>query len=100
MITVTGLIEVDPSDAAAFAEAARAVSAGARGEAGCHAYAFYEDVEQPGRFRMYEQYADEAALTAHMSEPHFKTFAKALGGLKVTSMDVKRYEAGPATKLM
>src|SRR5262245_50493628 len=41
-------------------------------ELGCRLYQANRSREDPDHFLLYEQYADEAALTAHREAPHFK----------------------------
>ena len=65
-----------------------------RAEAGCHAYAFYNDLENPLRFRVYEAWTDEAALASHFQEPHMAEFRASLADIKITAMDVQKFEAG------
>lgn len=42
------------------------------GEPGCLLYHANRAAENPDLFLLYEQYADQAALDAHRSTPHFK----------------------------
>jgi quinol monooxygenase YgiN len=41
-------------------------------EPGCRLYQANRSRENPDHFLLYEQYADEAALTLHRETPHFK----------------------------
>ena len=62
------------------ADALRAVLSGlvapSRQEPGTLQYTLHEALETPGVFHVYETYADQAAVDAHMSSPHLR---KALG---------------------
>ena len=90
MLVVTGVTQVDPKDAAAARAAQARVAAITRTEDGCHTYAFYEDVEVPGRFRVYEEWRDEDALQAHLAADHIAEFRAAVGRLTVLSREIKK----------
>jgi len=90
MLVVTGVTEVDPADADKARTAAARAAAITRTEDGCHAYAFYEDVETPGRFRVYEEWRDEAALKAHLATDHIAEFRAVMGGLTILSREIKK----------
>ncbi|HLY55325.1 MAG TPA: antibiotic biosynthesis monooxygenase [Stellaceae bacterium] len=47
-----------------------------RQEAGCIAYQFHRDPDEPGRYLLYECYVDEAALKAHQAAAYFETLVK------------------------
>jgi quinol monooxygenase YgiN len=49
----------------------RELSVESRKEPGCLQYIVHQSTEHPQNFAFYEQYADEAALQAHRSSPHF-----------------------------
>ena len=63
---------------AAIIEAARPCQDATRKEDGCHAYAFFADIESESRLYVVETWADEAALDRHMQTEHFKAFAGTL----------------------
>lgn len=90
MLVVTGVTRVASEDAAAARAAQAVVAAATREEDGCYTYAFYEDVETPGRFRVYEEWRDEPALMAHLETAHIAEFRAALGKLTILSRDIKK----------
>lgn len=94
MVIVTGIIHIDAADAEAAKAAASNMAVATRAEDGCITYAFYEDIENPGRFRVYEEWRDLAALGAHGKAPHMADFRKALAGLNVLGTDLKMIEGG------
>ncbi len=53
----------------------RNLEAESRREAGCLMYIVHRHKDQPGRFFIYEQYKDDAALQAHRDAPHFQEYA-------------------------
>jgi quinol monooxygenase YgiN len=94
MLVVTGIIEVSEDSMDAAKALAGPMGTASRAEPGCHAYAFYQDVEEPTRIRIYEEWTDQAALDAHFQMPHMAVFAEGLGKLTVKSMDVVKFERG------
>ena len=84
MIVVTGIATVAPESAEALKAAARKMAAASREEAGCHAYAFYEDLEVAGRFRVYEEWesaeAAEAGNEQFMQLPLANRFLSLMAG--------------------
>ncbi len=90
MLVVTGVTHVAPEDAETARLAAAKAATITRTEDGCYTYAFYEDVEVPGRFRVYEEWRDQAALEAHLATPHIDEFRAVMGGLKILSRDIKK----------
>jgi len=94
MLVVTGVIEVSEDSLTAAKALAGPMGTASRAEAGCHAYAFYQDLEDPGRIRIYEEWEDQAALDAHFATPHMAAFVEGLGALSVKSMNVVKFEQG------
>ena len=91
MIVVSGVIEVAPTDTAPAKEAAIALAHETRSESGCRFYAFYEDIEAPGVFRVFEEWDDDAALKAHFETPHMAAFRARLADIGILRRDVKIY---------
>ena len=54
----------------------RKLEAESRREPGCLMYIVHQHKDQPGRFFIYEQYRDDAALRAHRDSPHFQEYAR------------------------
>lgn len=46
-----------------------------RKEAGCKMYTAHESLEDPRKFLVYEQYADQAAMEFHRNSNHFRQYA-------------------------
>ena len=99
MIVITGEIELHPEDVwPATYHAARMMQASAA-EDGCVCYRFYADLLNPRRFRIYEEWLDEAALEAHFNSTHMAKFQEVLKGLRVLERSVKRFEVSETTPL-
>ncbi len=83
MIVVTGEIEFHPEDAWPAMAAALQLMEATEKEEGCLVYRFYSDILNPRRFRVYEEWRDEAALKAHFEAPHMKIFREKTAKLRV-----------------
>jgi len=92
-IIVAGEIKVAPEQVQEMVPILVPFVAATRAEKGCIAYGFYEDVTEPGTFRLYEEWSDEAALDAHMVAPHMAEFQKAIAEHPPQSVAVKFFRA-------
>lgn len=83
MLIVTGTFDLDAAHAQRLRAAAIVMAKATREEPGCQVYAFWQDIEEPTRFRVYEEWDDRAALEAHFETPHMQVWRAALaeGGL-------------------
>jgi quinol monooxygenase YgiN len=99
MIVVSGVIEVAARDAGRAIEAAAVLARETRKEPGCRAYAFYQDIERPGTFRVFEEWDDDAALKAHFETPHMAAFRARLGAIGIVNRDVKIYRVSATEAL-
>ena len=100
MLVVAGYIQMDPEKVEGAKEAAEAVMAATRQEAGCISYTFSADLSEPGHFHIFEECDSQAALDEHFKAPHMATFQKAMGGFGVREIKVQRYEIGKVDKLL
>jgi quinol monooxygenase YgiN len=91
MIIVSGIMTVEPSSHDRMVELARTVSTESLKEAGCRAYGLWADPDVRGRFRIFEEWESQEALTEHFGTPHFAEFGGSLGDLGLASMDIHRY---------
>ena len=92
MLVIAGTISLDPAHRDAAIEAAKEMMAATLEEPGCISYAFSADLADPGEFRIFEEWQDQAALDAHFQMPHMASFQAKMGGFGIRGMDVKRYE--------
>jgi quinol monooxygenase YgiN len=92
MIVIAGHVALDPAKREQAEAAARAMMSETRKEQGCISYTFSADLEQAGRFRIFEEWESDEALRAHFASPHMARFQQAVGGLGVREMKVQRYE--------
>jgi quinol monooxygenase YgiN len=70
VIIVSGSFRLPLGVREAGREAMVSVIAASRAEPGCIAYAYAEDVNEPGLFRVTEAWAYREELTAHFGMPH------------------------------
>ena len=99
MLVVTGIIEIVAADMTAVKAAAADMARETRQEPGCIVYEFFESVEKPGRFRIYEEWQDLTALQAHFQTLHMATFRAVLQGVSVVSREIVRFDRGPVELL-
>ena len=91
MIVVSGVITVDPAQHDRMVELGREVAVASLQESGCLEYGFWADPGEPGRFRVFEEWASQEALEEHFAAPHFAAFGAGLGEVGVRDMVVHRY---------
>jgi len=99
MILINGYIRVAPVSAAKIKDAAAKLVAATREESGCLAYAFSEDISEPGLIHIAERWADQASLDAHNKTPHLAAFMAGMPGFGVTGLRLAKYET-PAEQML
>ena len=81
-LQVVATIPAKPEAADAVREALTTLAEATRAEEGCRAYDLFESASAPGTFVTVERWTDQAALDAHMAQPHVaEAFAAADGAL-------------------
>lgn len=89
------------ADAMAAARAAIAdMVAASTAESGCIAYAFTQDVLEPGVILIVEKWQDEAALAAHFATPHMAAFGAAIAALDFKVIEAIKYHTDDGTRVM
>lgn len=94
MIVITGEFELHPEDVWPASSAMVKMMEASGVEPGCRAYRFYADLLNPRRFRIYEEWTDEASLKAHFETEHMAEFQRKLKEFRVMSRKVKRFDVG------
>ena len=100
MLVIGGRIRIDPAGRDQAIAAATEMMRESNKEAGCISYTFSADLEDPGLFRIFEEWESEEALGAHFKAPHMAAFNKVMGSLKVLEVDVKQYSVSDAKQLL
>ena len=75
------ILDARPGLADAFRERIVELVGAVRREPGCVTFAAYEARDTPGRFYLYEVYADAAAFEAHLQTGHVHSFISAIPDL-------------------
>ncbi len=94
MLIVTGVVEVSEAGVEKASAAAQEMVAETLKEPGCLIYEFSQILGHTARFRVYEEWQDQAALEAHFATPHMATFQAVLGEVGVTFSEIYRVIGG------
>ena len=99
MILVSGRFRLPPERIAEARPAMAKVITASRAEPGCRAYAYAEDVTEPGLFRVHEEWDSLEALRAHFATPHMREWQEAREAFGFHDREVKACEMGAETPL-
>jgi quinol monooxygenase YgiN len=100
MLIVAGKVPVKPDRRAEAVAAALKMAKATQAEAGCKSYAFYSDLADPNTILIFEEWENEAALTAHFQTPHMAEFNAVIGQFIAGPPSINRYEVGAVVKMM
>ncbi len=75
MVVLAVVWKANESHEREVAEIFHKLEAASRQETGCLMYIVHRHTKDHGRFFIYEQYEDEAALSAHRHSQHFHRYA-------------------------
>jgi quinol monooxygenase YgiN len=92
MLVIAGHFRIDAARKPAAEVAAREMMRATRREAGCLAYVFSCDLDEPEVFHLFEAWESPAALEAHFRTPHMAAFQSAVAGFGVKESKIERYE--------
>lgn len=99
MIVVKGEVRVKPDRQDEVIGALHGLIESTRAEEGCAVYVFARDVADPNLVHVFEQWAGEEALNAHMAAPHLAEFMTAAAGA-VESASFTRYDVSGTRSLL
>jgi quinol monooxygenase YgiN len=91
-LIVAGTVRVPPENLDGLRPYMVAMMTATRGEDGCEAYAYAEDVAEPGLVRIFEIWRDQAALDAHFRTAHMAAWRAAWPSFAVSDRNLKAYE--------
>jgi quinol monooxygenase YgiN len=91
MIIIAGTITFDPAKREALESGFAAMQAETLKESGCGAYEIYNSRSDDGTVLIFEKWADDAALAAHMTSPHMAAFGAVMGSIGIKGIDIKKY---------
>ncbi len=100
MLIVSGRIPVRPDRRDDAVAAALKMATATQAEAGCRSYRFYSDIADPNTFFIYEEWEDEAALTAHFQTAHMAEFNSVIPGMVAGPPSINRFDVSAVVKLM
>lgn len=100
MIVISGTIVIDPAKVDEALVAVRELETATRAEDGNLEYGFWLSHSDPGTFHVFEKWADDDAVNAHMASDHMLAFLTAAGGFGITSTELTRYDISGTTKFM
>ncbi|MEZ6024279.1 MAG: putative quinol monooxygenase [Hyphomonadaceae bacterium] len=98
MIVLAGTVRIAPGKRDAALPPIRAMVDATRAEPGCLEYSFAFDAKDDHLVRIFECYADEAALQAHWNSSHFAAWRAAWPDAGIGERNLMRYavsERGP-----
>lgn len=98
-VVVTGEFRLPIAKRDAARDAMARIIAASRAEPGCLAYAYAEDVLEPGLYRVHEIWTDRAALAAHFEAPHMRQWQAERAELGMTDRRVACHTAADAENL-
>ncbi len=89
---VSGEIRIDPRDFDAAVALIEPLVSATRAETGCIEYDFWVDPRDRGRVRVFEEWESELAMDEHNASTHLATFYATMAALRITSVDLSRFE--------
>ncbi|MGH6787341.1 MAG: putative quinol monooxygenase [Novosphingobium sp.] len=93
MILIMGTVRIDPATIAVARPAMAAMVAASNAEDGCEAYAYSQDLLDPGLIHISERWRDRDALAGHFQTPHMAQWRAAIPGLGISDRNLKLYES-------
>ena len=91
-LIVAGTVRVPPENLDGLRPHMVAMMTATRGEDGCIAYGYAEDVAEPGLIHVFEVWRDQAALDAHFRAPHMAAWRAAWPSFGVSDRRLFAYE--------
>ncbi|EQB32893.1 putative quinol monooxygenase [Sphingobium ummariense] len=99
MLLIAGTFRLPPENMPAARAPMRVMIEASRAEEGCHAYAFAEDVLDPGLIHVAERWESQAALDAHFATDHMAAWRDAGVALGIGERDLWIYQGGESRPL-
>ncbi|HEX7132118.1 MAG TPA: putative quinol monooxygenase [Iamia sp.] len=99
-LVISGSIVIDPDQVPRARELLAPLLVATRAEPGCIAYGFYADLDEPGTFRVYEEWESAEANAEHSASAHLAEFMAGVAELDVRHVRLDRYEVAGAQRIM
>ncbi len=90
-ILLNGTVTIDPEQRDAALEAGKPHMEATRAQKGCLDYVWSADVLVPDRIYVYERWADQASLEAHLKGPHYVAMRDTIARHGLRGADVLKY---------
>jgi quinol monooxygenase YgiN len=90
-IVIAGEVDLPPENRERALSGARELIAAALAEPGCRHYAWSADPYDPGRVHVFEEWEDEASLTAHFAAAPYRGMLAHLSGHTILSATTRKY---------
>jgi len=100
MLVIAGTIKVKPEMRAEAVKMAVDMMRATLAEAGCKAYRFSNDLEDPNTFLIFEEWEGDEALARHFQSAHMAKFNAAAPRLMAGAPSFNRYDVSGVVKLM
>jgi quinol monooxygenase YgiN len=100
MIVLNATIPVDPDSREQAVEAATDLAQASREEDGVVDYRVTADLEDENVIRIFEQYADDDAVNAHMESDHYKAFESQVPEFAGGAVELYRFDVSEKSQLM
>ncbi len=100
MIIIAGTISFDPAKRETLEAGFATMQAETLKEPGCLGYELYNSRTDAGTVLVFERWADDEALAAHMTSAHMAAFGGVMGSIGITGVDIKKYSGATEGPLM
>ncbi|HTT04771.1 MAG TPA: putative quinol monooxygenase [Steroidobacteraceae bacterium] len=97
MLIIVGTIRLPPGNLAAARAAMERMITASRAEGGCLAYAYSEDILEPGLIHVTERWLDPASLKRHWNSEHLVQWRATWETLGLHDRNLQLYSAEPIT---
>ncbi len=91
LVVISGTAELKPENREAALALIEEIVKLSREEEGCISYTFYADLAEPNTIQVFEEWETEAALNAHLAQPHTQNFLASIGPLLAGPPNIVRY---------
>jgi quinol monooxygenase YgiN len=99
MIVVSGQLPLRPDARDRAIDAARTMAAASEAEAGCTAYRFAIDVDDPNLLHLFECWESQEAIDTHSASAHMAEFMQLAGEVLGGTPEITRYEVSSSGPL-
>jgi quinol monooxygenase YgiN len=91
IVIIAGTVDVDPERRDEALVAGKPHMQATRAQSGCLDYVWSADLLVPGRIYVYERWADQKSLAAHLAGPHYLAMRDTIAAHGLTGADVSKY---------